>query len=205
MKSDNKIKPISRRGIIVTVTGALVGIALILVTVELIHRNVIPFIVTRQRYIISVEVVMLGFFLTEMIARVSSYSLRAPERKHINTSFRLTIRIIGYLVVLVSVISILASNPTLGISMGAIAGVVIAFATQNVIGNVLAAILIINTRLVRIGEEVTVAGIKGTVADIRLSHTVIHVDDDVVYVPNTVMVSTALRRKKRPGTDDQPS
>jgi small-conductance mechanosensitive channel len=89
----------------------------------------------------------------------------------------------------------------LGISAGAIAGIVIAFATQNLIGNMLAAVLIINTRMVQIGEEITVTDIKGIVADINLSHTIVHVDDDIVYIPNTVMVSNAVRRKKRTSTD----
>jgi small-conductance mechanosensitive channel len=100
-------------------------------------------------------------------------------------------------IVVISVISILASNPTLGISAGAIGGVVIAFAAQNIIGNMLAAVTILNTRMVYIGEEINVSGIKGVVTNINLSHTVIHIDDDVVFIPNSVMVSQAVRRKKR--------
>jgi small-conductance mechanosensitive channel len=110
------------------------------------------------------------------------------------------IRITGYLIAIVSVISILASNPTLGISAGAIAGVVIAFATQNIIGNMLAAMTILNTHMVQIGEEITVSGVKGMVVDINLSHIIVHVDDDVVYVPNTLMVSQTVRRKRRANT-----
>jgi small-conductance mechanosensitive channel len=51
--------------------------------------------------------------------------------------------------------------------------------------------------MVQIGEEITVTGVKGKVADINLSHTIVHVEDDVVFIPNTVMVSNAVRRKKR--------
>lgn len=197
MKTNNKGNASSKRGVIIAITGAISGIALILVTLEIIHRDVIQFVVTQRRYILSVEAVLMGLFLTEMLARVVSHNLRAPERKQLNTSFRLTIRIVGYSVVLVSVVSIISSNPTLGISAGAIAGVIIAFSTQNILLNVFAAIFIMNTRMVRIGEEISVAGVKGIVADIRLSHTIIYVDDDIVYIPNSVMMSNAVRRGKR--------
>jgi len=116
--------------------------------------------------------------------------------------FRIMIRIIGYLIAIVSVISILASNPTLGISAGAIAGVVIAFATQNIIGNMLAAMTILNTHMVQVGEEITVSGVKGVVFDMTLSHVIVHLDDDVVYVPNTLMVSQTVRRKRRANTHE---
>jgi small-conductance mechanosensitive channel len=65
-----------------------------------------------------------------------------------------------------------------------------------------AAVAILNTRMVHIGEEITVSGVKGLVTNINLSHTIIHVDDDVVFIPNSVMVSQAVRRKKRTNSDE---
>ena len=105
----------------------------------------------------------------------------------------------SHLIAIVSVLSILASNPTLGISAGAIAGVVIAFATQNINDNMLAAMTILNTHMVQIGG-ITVSGVKGVVVDINLSHIIVHVDDDVVFIPNTLMVSQTVRRKRRANT-----
>ena len=197
MKNNNKSSIDSWRGIIFLLAGTLLGIALILVTLEISHRNIIHFVATQQKYIISAEAALLGVLLTEMLARISSHHLHERANVIFSTRFRIMIRITGYLIVIVSVISILASNPTLGISAGAIAGVVIAFATQNIIGNMLAAVTILNTRMVHIGEEITVSGVKGVVTNINLSHTIIHVEDDVVFIPNSVMVSQAVRRKKR--------
>jgi small-conductance mechanosensitive channel len=197
MKTNNKNSADSWRGIFFLLAGTLLGIVLILVTLEISHRNIIHFVATQQKYIISAEAAILGVLLTEMLARISSHHLHERANVVFSTRFRIMIRITGYLIVIVSVISILASNPTLGISAGAIAGVVIAFATQNIIGNMLAAVTILNTRMVHIGEEITVSGVKGVVTNINLSHTVIHVDDDVVFIPNSVMVSQAVRRKKR--------
>ena len=189
------------RWLVVTGAGVFVGIALILVTLEISRRYPASFVATQQRYIISAEAALLGVALTEMLARIVSNNTHEHEVKYFGPRFRIMIRIVGYLIAIVSAISILASNPTLGISTGAIAGIVIAFATQNIIGNMLAAVLIINTRMVQIGEEITVTDVTGKVADINLSHTILHVDDDIVYIPNTVMVSNAVRRKKRTNTD----
>jgi small-conductance mechanosensitive channel len=197
VETNSKSNIDSWRGIFFLLAGTLLGIVLILVTLEISHRNIIRFVATQQKYIISAEAAILGVLLTEMLARISSHHLHERANVVFSTRFRIMIRITGYLIVIVSVISILASNPTLGISAGAIGGVVIAFATQNIIGNMLAAVTILNTRMVHIGEEITVSGVKGVVTNINLSHTVIHVDDDVVFIPNSVMVSQAVRRKKR--------
>ncbi len=201
MKTNSKSNNDSRRGIFFLLAGTLLGIALILVTLEISHRNIIHFVATQQKYIISAEAALLGVLLTEMLARISSRHLHERANIIFGTRFRIMIRITGYLIVIVSVISILASNPTLGISAGAIAGVVIAFATQNIIGNMLAAVTILNTRMVHIGEEITVSGVKGVVTNINLSHIIIHVDDDVVFIPNSLMVSQAVRRKRRTDAD----
>ena len=197
METNSKSGIDSWRGIIFLLAGTLLGIALILVTLEISHRNIIHFVATQQKYIISAEAALLGVLLTEMLARIASHHLHERANIIFSTRFRIMIRLIGYLIVIFSVISILASNPTLGISAGAVAGVVIAIATQNIIGNLLAAVTILNTRMVHIGEEITVSGVKGLVTKINLSHTIIHVDDDVVFIPNSVMVSQAVRRKKR--------
>jgi small-conductance mechanosensitive channel len=187
----------SQRWLVALITSAVLGIALILITREFFIQNIISLSVNQQKYIYSAEAALLGVMLTEMLARTVSHNTHEHERQFFGPRFRIMVRIVGYLTAIVSVISILASNPTLGISAGAIAGIVIAFATQNLIGNMLAAVLIINTRMVQIGEEITVTGVKGKVADINLSHTIVHVEDDVVFIPNTVMVSNAVRRKKR--------
>jgi small-conductance mechanosensitive channel len=197
METNSKSGIDSWRGIIFLLIGTLLGIALILVTLDISHRNIINFVVTQQKYIISAEAALLGVLLTEMLARIASHHLHERANIIFSTRFRIMVRIIGYVIVVISVISILASNPTLGISAGAIGGVVIAFAMQNIVGNMLAAVTILNTRMVHIGEEITVSGVKGVVTNINLSHTIIHVDEDVVFIPNSVMVSQTVRRKKR--------
>jgi len=205
MKANFKRNSHLKRLIIIAISGAILGIALILVTLEISRRNITSFIGTQEKYIISIEAAILAIFLVEILARIISYSVSSTEITNYGVRLRLTVRVVGYLVAVVSVISILASNPTLAISVGAIMGVIIAFATQNIIGNIMAAVLILNTHMVLVGEEITVSGIKGIITDINLNHTIISVNDDIIFIPNSVMMSTAVQRKKRIEVDDQHS
>ncbi len=191
-----------KRLILATIAGLVSGIVLILATLEIAHRNIIPFVSTQRKYIISVEAAFWGVFLVEVLVRILSYNFRTHQMADYGARVRVLVRVVGYTIAVVSIVSILASDPALAISLGAVIGVIIAFATQNITGSVLSAILILNTRITRIGEEITVSGITGTVVDINLIHTVISVGEDVVFVPNSVIISSAVRRKKRTGPHD---
>jgi small-conductance mechanosensitive channel len=149
------------RPAVITFIGTLRMIILILVTLDLSHRNTIPFVSRQQRYILAIEATGLAVFIVELLLRLATLRLHTPKMEDQRNRIRLMVRIVGYTISAISVISILASNVTLGISAGAILGVVVAFATQNIVGSMLAAITILSTRMVRVGEEITVNQTKG--------------------------------------------
>lgn len=188
-----------KRTLIVTIIGVLILIALVIATVIIGKSNINGFVSDNQRYIISIEIIFMLVFFIEMLSRIITMRPSRTDLIDHSSIWRLIIRIVGYTLGTLSVISILASDTTLGISIGAIAGVVIAFAMQNIASSVLAAILIISTRMIKVGEEITINGITGTIADIGLTHTVLSVDEDVVMVPNSLIVANLVRRKKRFG------
>jgi small conductance mechanosensitive channel len=197
-----KLEAIRKRPIIITFMGAIATILLILVTLEVSHRNISTFVSSQQKYIIAIEAVILAIFIVEMLGRFVSFILPVQHMVEQGARLRLIIRIVGYAVALVSVVSILASNPTLGISIGALVGIVIAFSTQNILGSVIATILILSTRIVRIGEEITIGQTRGTVSDINLTHTILSNDENVVFVPNAMVISSIIQRKKRRSNKD---
>jgi small conductance mechanosensitive channel len=187
----------NKRPIIITFIGIITTILLILLTLEFSHRNINTFVTSQQKYIIAIEAAILATFIVEMLGNLVRLLLPAPYKVEQSAHLRLIVRIIGYMIALISVVSILASNATLGISVGAITGVVIAFATQNILGSLIAAVLILNTRMLRIGEEITIGQTKGIVSDINLTHTILSVDDNIVFVPNSLIISSIVVRKKR--------
>jgi small-conductance mechanosensitive channel len=201
-KTIEKLDVFPKRPIIITGIGVIVTILLILATLEVSRRNINTFVSSQQRYIIAIEAVLLAIFIVEMVGRLVTLLLHTHQTNEHAMRLRLIVRIVGYFIALMSVVSILASNATLGISVGAIAGVVIAFATQNIVGNVLAAVLILSTRMVRVGEEITISQTKGIVSEINLTNTVLSIDDEVVFIPNSLITSSIVRRKKRNSNKD---
>jgi small-conductance mechanosensitive channel len=177
----------------------LLLVALVVATAIIGDKHDNTFVSDNQRYILSLEIVVLVVFLVEMLGRIITNRPNHSGLTDLSSNWRLIVRIVGYTLGALFVISILASSNTLGISVGAIAGVVIAFATQNIASSVLAAILNVSTRMIRVGEQITINNTKGTVSDIGLTHTVLSVDDDVVFVPNSLIVANLVRRQKRNG------
>lgn len=199
MSKDEKKKPMQhRKWWVASILTVILGTSLIMVTLEISRRKLIPFVVMQQRYIVSAEAALFGVFLIESLIGIISGVFGKEDIHQNGAHLRALVRIVGYAIALICVISILASNPSLAISLGAVTGVALVFATQNIMSSVFAAILILVTRMVRVGEEITVSGTTGKIVDIRLTHTILVVGEDVVWVPNSLMVSNTVKRKKRP-------
>lgn len=92
--------------------------------------------------------------------------------------------------------STLASNPALAISIGAVSGIVIGLAAQNLLGNIIAGMIIAIIRPVRVGDDITISGSSGRVKEIALMYTILDAPENVYYIPNAVMFSNAVTRKK---------
>ena len=197
MKMVDKMENIRKTPIVIDLVGAIASVILIIGTLDVSHRNLYPFISAQQKYILSIESAILVICVVEFLVELVTLHLHTPKSAQYSARLRFLVRVVGYCVGFLSVVSILASNAALGISLGAIAGAVLVFSTQNITSNVLDAVFLHNSRLVRIGEEITVGLTKGTISDITITHTIISSDDEVVFIPNTVMISSTIRRKKR--------
>jgi len=71
---------------------------------------------------------------------------------------------------------------------------VIGFASQRVIGNAVAGIMIAFTQPLRLGDEVEVEDARGTVEEIGLNYTWLRTsDDNQIAVPNEKLASQTIR------------
>jgi small-conductance mechanosensitive channel len=114
-------------------------------------------------------------------------------------SIRTSIRGGAYIILTVGIISTLLSNPALAISLGTVIGVIIGFATQSLIGNVAAGMMLAIVRPVQVGDQITIAGSTGRVKEIALIYTILDTQDSVYYVPSIVMFSNVVMKNKNPG------
>ncbi|VAX23778.1 hypothetical protein MNBD_NITROSPINAE02-1807 [hydrothermal vent metagenome] len=76
-------------------------------------------------------------------------------------------------------------------------GFALGFALRDAISNLLAGILIIVYRPFSIGDNISVGGDEGEVAEINLRYTVLINNDGKTLVPNQKIISQTVKIKKR--------
>jgi small conductance mechanosensitive channel len=134
----------------------------------------------------------IGYFVINSIANVF-YKLSYDVLKKNADIIRILIRIVGAIIVISIIISYLSEDPIIAASIGTITGIVIGFASQNVIGNLISGLYLAITRPFRIGDKATVFGNTGIIYDIGLLYTRLRNDDGhVILAPNMSMVSTTI-------------
>jgi small-conductance mechanosensitive channel len=122
---------------------------------------------------------------------------RAVSQVSRSTKTRLTIlrRILVLAAFLIIAAIVLAQFTSLGrlaagiFASTAVLGLIIGFAAQNTISNVIAGVLIAITQPIRIGDRVSFEDREGRVTDITLSYTFIDPGDGSrVVIPNQLLV-----------------
>jgi small conductance mechanosensitive channel len=124
------------------------------------------------------------------------------------TRYRVLRKTLVTAIVFVGVISALLVIPPVRALAGgilassAVIGLVIGFASQRTIGNVVAGVLIAITQPLRLGDRVTVEGTEGIVEEIGLTYTWIRTrDNDRLVVPNEKLASESIRNSTIRGTE----
>ena len=177
-------------------TVMLISIAVIIATVELSDLPQFGFISAHRKSLVSGEMTIFVIALVELIGRAAIVRFRKRGLESVGYSIRAVLRGASYIALTIGIVSTLASNPALAISIGAVSGVIIGFATQNLLGNMVAGMIIAIVRPVRVGDDITVSGSSGRVKEIALIYTILDAPDNVYYVPNSVIFSNAVMRKK---------
>jgi small-conductance mechanosensitive channel len=116
------------------------------------------------------------------------------------TRYRVLRKTLVTAIIFIGVISALLVIPPVRALAGgilassAVLGLVIGFASQRTIGNVVAGVLIAITQPLRLGDRVTVEGTEGIVEEIGLTYTWIRTrDNDRLVVPNERLASESIR------------
>ena len=116
------------------------------------------------------------------------------------TRYRVLRQALVTVIVFVGVLSALLVIPPVRALAGgilassAVIGLVIGFASQRTIGNVVAGVLIAVTQPLRLGDRVTVEDTEGIVEEIGLTYTWIRTrDNDRLVVPNEKLASESIR------------
>jgi small-conductance mechanosensitive channel len=182
-----------QRSLFKTIIIVIIAIAVVVATSSLIEQ------LLDHRYgpYLRIGVVaVIGYFVINSLANIF-YKLSYDALKNNAEIIRILIRIIGAIVVISVIISYLSQDPLIATSIGTITAIVIGFASQNVLGNLISGLYLAIIRPFRIGQKVTVFGNTGIIYDIGLLYSRLRTDDgDIILAPNTSMVTTTIIIRK---------
>ena len=196
-KSSNDTKAIDsvtssekkQRSLFKSITIMFVAIAVVVIASSLIEQ----FLEHRYGPYLRIGVVaVIGYFVINSLANVF-YKLSYDALKSSAETIRILIKIIGAIIVISIIISYLSQDPLIATSIGTITAIVIGFASQSVLGNLISGLYLAITRPFRIGEKVTVFGYTGIIYDIGLLYSRLRTDDgEIILAPNTSMITTTI-------------
>jgi small-conductance mechanosensitive channel len=111
----------------------------------------------------------------------------------VRRSVTTTIIFIGLLTALLVIPQVRAVAGGL-LASSAVLGIVVGFASQRTLGNFVAGLLIAFTQPVRLGDDVIVENIEGTVEEIGLIYTFVRTENgDRLVIPNEKLASDTIR------------
>jgi small-conductance mechanosensitive channel len=192
--SNNMINEEKRkRSLFKTITIMIIAVAVVVAVSSFIEQ----FLEHRYGPYLKIGVVaVIGYFVVNSLANIF-YKLSYDALKNNAEVIRILIRIIGAIVIISVIISYLSQDPLIATSIGTITAIVIGFASQNVLGNLISGLYLAITRPFRIGEKVTVFGNTGIIYDIGLLYSRLRTDEgDIILAPNTSMVTTTIIIRK---------
>ena len=178
-----------QRSLFKSITIMFVAVAVVIIASSLIEQ----FLEHRYGPFLKIGVVaVIGYFVINSLANVF-YKLSYDALKSSAETIRILIKIIGAIIVISIIISYLSQDPLIATSIGTITAIVIGFASQSVLGNLISGLYLAITRPFRIGEKVTVFGYTGIIYDIGLLYSRLRTDDgEIILAPNTSMITTTI-------------
>ncbi|MGZ8700947.1 MAG: mechanosensitive ion channel family protein [Gaiellaceae bacterium] len=150
-----------------------------------------------QRLIVVGVVTLATTVAARLIDRRIAHRDLPPEAitryRIVRRSVTATIMFVGLLSALLVIPQVRAVAGGL-LASSAVIGIVVGFASQRTLGNFVAGLLIAFTQPLRLGDDVVVESIEGTVEEIGLIYTFVRTDNgDRLVIPNEKLASDTIR------------
>ena len=145
-------------------------------------------------YFQSLQVGIAGYLVIEIIANTAfRLVITAQQSDQTANSLRSLLRILGGIVVAAIVLSFLSQNAAVAASIGTLSALVIGFASQNLLGNMIAGMYLSLTRPFKIDDVITVFGNSGKVRDIGLLNCELLMSNgDIMRAPSSSLLTSPV-------------
>lgn len=145
-------------------------------------------------YFQSLQVSIAGYLVIEIVANTAfRLVITAQQTGQTANSLRSLIRILGGIVVAAVVLSFLSQNAAVAASIGTLSALVIGFASQNLLGNMIAGMYLSLTRPFKIDDVITVFGNSGKVRDIGLLNCELLMSNgDIMRAPSSSLLTSPV-------------
>ena len=145
-------------------------------------------------YFQSLQVSIAGYLVIEIVANTAfRLVITAQQSGQTANSLRSLIRILGGIVVAAIVLSFLSQNAAVAASIGTLSALVIGFASQNLLGNMIAGMYLSLTRPFKIDDVITVFGNSGKVRDIGLLNCELLMSNgDIMRAPGSSLLTSPV-------------
>lgn len=192
---DENSRKIARKNTIRKILLLVIILSATLIISTIFLRPLLP--IQELIYVQAAEVAIIGYIVLETVSKVS-YKLILPGSSLENArAIRSLIRITGTIITVASIISILVQNPFVAASISTISALVVGFAAQNILANMISGLYLSIARPFKIGDRITISSNSGIIYDIELLYTKLLTENgDIVLVPSSSMVSSTITLQK---------
>ena len=135
--------------------------------------------------LLSLIIVLIAVVITRILALYARRSFRDKVEKDL---IETVIKVISYIILglaIISILPIVGVDPAGFLVAGGILAIVIGFASQSIVGNLISGLFLMIERPIKIGDQVNIDGVNGYVEDIKIISISIRTFDGVyVRIPN---------------------
>ncbi len=186
---------------VVVLIGRLLGAELMRGISRGMHILRQPFFTSgaTQISVITLFLVVPVFYLAGWLSRLSRHLVEKNVLNHFQLDRSRYFSVVNVVRFLVLILTIIVGLSIIGINLSSLAvlfgllGIGVGFGLQEVIGNMIAGVIIIFARPVKEGDRILVDGIEGTVQTIKLIHTIVEtVTHETIIIPNSRITGSAM-------------
>jgi hypothetical protein len=154
-------------------------------------------------YIQATLIIIFGYISLNSVSKLIYMHFIKIADHPTAAAIRSIFRISGMAVLLSIIASIFNVNPTAALTVGSFGGLVVGFATQTILSNVVAGVFLLITRPFIYGDLIKVSGQTGRVKEIKLMHLVLESEDGIndILIPSGSIVTQIIQKRKT--TDKQ--